>query len=210
MRVVTRDRPRRRVRTPVQARARERREALLDATARLLDEGGYDAVTTNAVAREAKTGIGTVYEYFPSREALLEGLLERYRIRLEAVFDAAVAAAPGTWQGAVELVVEAFADFWLREPGYRALWGAVHVSPLLAETGQAWAETFTRRFAALGLEAADQLPPARRRLIARVAVHLVSGLLQVAVQAPARVRRAIVEETKRALVAYLSSHLACL
>ena len=203
-RSVTRQ-PQRRVRKPVQARARERREALLDATARLLDEGGYDAVTTNAVAREAATGIGTVYEYFPSREALLVGLLERHRVRLEAVFDDVLEGASGDWRQTVESVVDAFARFWLHEPGYRSVWAAVAVSPLLAETGRQWADSFTRRFAALDIATTRRLSPARRRLIASVAVHLVSGLLQVAVQAPTATRRALVQETKHALVAYLAS-----
>lgn len=204
---MTREKPLRRVRTPLQDRARRRREDLLDATARLLERGGYDAVTTNAVAREAAAGIGTVYEYFPSREDLLRGVLERYRTRLEAVFDAAIARQHEDWQRMTEATVDAFADFWLREPGYRALWGALHASPLLAETGRAWGDAFTERFAELGIGATASLPPARRRLIARVSVHLVSGLLQHAVQAPARARRALIQETKLALVAYLRARL---
>ena len=50
---------------PKQARAHQRREAILDATAQLLDRVGFAATSTNAVAREVGASIGTVYEYFP-------------------------------------------------------------------------------------------------------------------------------------------------
>lgn len=62
---------------PKQARARVTMEALLDATARILGKGGYAALTTNRVAEVAGVSIGSVYEYFPNKQALLAALTER-------------------------------------------------------------------------------------------------------------------------------------
>lgn len=69
---------------PVQARARRTVEALLDATAQLLVTEGYGKTTTNKVAERAGTSIGTLYEYFPSREALVTAVIERLAERLVA------------------------------------------------------------------------------------------------------------------------------
>lgn len=51
--------------------------ALLDATARVLVRRGYAACTTNLVAEVAGVGIGSLYEYFPNKEALVAALAER-------------------------------------------------------------------------------------------------------------------------------------
>ncbi len=65
-------------RLPVQARARATFEAILEASARVLVERGYDAASTNRVAEVAGVSIGTLYQYFPNKEALFVALIERH------------------------------------------------------------------------------------------------------------------------------------
>jgi AcrR family transcriptional regulator len=62
---------------PKQARARATTEALLEATARILEKGGYAALNTNRVAEVAGVSIGSVYEYYPHKQALLAALAAR-------------------------------------------------------------------------------------------------------------------------------------
>lgn len=59
---------------PVQARSRATYDAILEAAAQLLDEGGYGHATTNAIAERAGVSIGSVYEYFPSKDAIFAAL----------------------------------------------------------------------------------------------------------------------------------------
>ena len=66
-------------RAPSQARGHQRVKALLDATALLLEEGGYDALTTKAIAERARTSIGSFYQFFPNRDAAVAALVDRYR-----------------------------------------------------------------------------------------------------------------------------------
>lgn len=70
-------------------RAQESRERILDATGRLLVREGGDAVTIAAVAREAGVSKGGLFYHFPSKEALIEGLVARY----VASFDELIATA---------------------------------------------------------------------------------------------------------------------
>jgi AcrR family transcriptional regulator len=63
---------------PRQARSRATVDAILTATAQVLVEEGYDKATTNAIARRAGVSIGSLYQYFPNKEALVTALCERH------------------------------------------------------------------------------------------------------------------------------------
>jgi AcrR family transcriptional regulator len=58
-------------RKPTQARARRTIETIFEATARIIERDGAKAVNTNLIAERAGIGIGTLYEYFPNKEAVL-------------------------------------------------------------------------------------------------------------------------------------------
>jgi AcrR family transcriptional regulator len=60
---------------PVQSRAVLTYQAIVSATARILERKGYDAVSTNQVARTAGVGIASVYEYFPGKHALVAAVV---------------------------------------------------------------------------------------------------------------------------------------
>jgi AcrR family transcriptional regulator len=62
---------------PRQQRSREMVERLLDATAATLAERGLDNTTTNHIAERAGVSIGSLYQYFSDKQALVEALLER-------------------------------------------------------------------------------------------------------------------------------------
>ncbi|MBP6877239.1 MAG: TetR/AcrR family transcriptional regulator [Phenylobacterium sp.] len=63
-------------RQPRQKRAIESRQRILDGARRLLGADGVKGFTMRAVARESGVGLGTLYEYFPSRESIMAWLLE--------------------------------------------------------------------------------------------------------------------------------------
>ena len=92
---------------PKQARSRASFEAILEATARLLRAEGYGALTTNHIAAEAGVGIGTLYDFFPNKEAiiaeLVRGLMARVVERLEAAL-AETQAMETAWQSLQHLV----------------------------------------------------------------------------------------------------------
>jgi AcrR family transcriptional regulator len=63
---------------PRQDRSQATVQAILDATARVLVETGYDRCSTNRVALAAGVSIGSLYQYYPSKEALVAALVERH------------------------------------------------------------------------------------------------------------------------------------
>ena len=60
-------------------------QAILDATARILVGSGYDRASTNRIAIAAGVSIGSLYQYFPSKEALVAALVERHIDQMTAV-----------------------------------------------------------------------------------------------------------------------------
>ncbi|MFD1796980.1 TetR/AcrR family transcriptional regulator [Paracoccus aurantiacus] len=59
---------------PTQARAKASVDAILEATAQILQQDGVGALTTNAIAEKAGVSIGTLYQYFPDKNAILIAL----------------------------------------------------------------------------------------------------------------------------------------
>ena len=63
--------------TPVQARARATHDAILEAAAQVISAGGLVGYNTNAVAERAGVSIGSLYQYFPNKDALMVALIHR-------------------------------------------------------------------------------------------------------------------------------------
>jgi AcrR family transcriptional regulator len=62
-----------------QARAQLTQAAIVEASARILENGGRAGLTTNHIAERAGVSIGTLYQYFPNKEAIVAALLRRER-----------------------------------------------------------------------------------------------------------------------------------
>ena len=64
--------------SPLQERSRRTVERILDAAARIFHEEGYAGATTNDIADEAGVSVGSLYQYFPNKDALLVALTKRH------------------------------------------------------------------------------------------------------------------------------------
>ena len=107
---------------PIQERSAARIDALLDAAAAVVDEIGFDRLTTAMVAERAGASIGTVYRYFPDRIVLLQALRDRALLRYRRSVVAAIhAQGPEHWWNAVECAIDAFVEMFRREPGFRII-----------------------------------------------------------------------------------------
>ena len=73
--------------TPRQERSREMVAAILDATARILVKHGYARMTTNSVAEKAGISVGSLYQYFPSRDALVAAVARRHSEKVKIALE---------------------------------------------------------------------------------------------------------------------------
>lgn len=195
-------------RSPIQARAIRRREAILDATAQLLDHLGVDGTSTNAIARAAGMSIGALYDYFPNKEVLLQALLERYRSRLgEAIASAMAPRVDGDWGALLDSAVDAFARVYRTEPGYRSLWLGAQTTLELRRAGTEWGDDFVSQTQGWLSAIAPTLPPQRCTVVARTLVFLISGLVNAALLGPETTENALIDEAKVAARAYLATQI---
>jgi AcrR family transcriptional regulator len=68
-----------------QTRSRATVDALVEATARILVRDSFDRASTNRIAAEAGVSIGSLYQYFPSKEALVAAVIDRHKKQLMQV-----------------------------------------------------------------------------------------------------------------------------
>ena len=78
-----------RIRRPKQGRARSTVSAILEGAARVLAERGWAGFNTNLVAERAGVSIGSLYEYFPNKQAIADTLVSEHLTKAEALFSAA-------------------------------------------------------------------------------------------------------------------------
>ncbi|WP_372503039.1 TetR/AcrR family transcriptional regulator [Streptomyces rhizoryzae] len=193
-------------RAPVQRRSAQRLARILDACAELLDETGYEDLSTRAVAVRAGVPIGSVYRFFPNKRAMAEALarrnLDAYADRITARLTAS--AGPAGWRGAMDVVIDEYLAMKRSVPGFALVEFTV---PAPRETRQANYEVADRllRLLAgrLGLDPAGE----RLRTAFLVGVETADALLQLAFRIDPAGDPAIVTETKELLRAYLARYL---
>lgn len=107
---------------PVQARSTARLAGLLDAAAAVIDEVGYERLTTAMVAERAGASIGTVYRYFPDRVVVLQSLGVRAFVTFSEEVKTTVAdQRHSTWWDVVEATLLAAVTAFREVPGFRSL-----------------------------------------------------------------------------------------
>ena len=184
-------------RVPRQARSRERLARMLDAAEELLVAEGAGALTTTRVAAAAGVSVGSLYQYLPDKEAIVEALARRYLAEFEALMRELAGRAP--FEDPVGTLVDAFAQRYRDRPGYRALWFGRELTPALRT-----ADLENKSALADGLLGAVGLGD-DRRMQARAGVLIADALLQEAFRTDAP---ELIDEAKRVLRLYLDDVVA--
>jgi AcrR family transcriptional regulator len=114
---MTRSRPTSARKKPSQARSEVTVEAILDAAAQVFEARGYAAGTTNRIAERAGVSIGSVYEYFPNKDAIVVALAERELERERQEILKVLEGSEHTGlAGALRQFVETIVGFHARSP----------------------------------------------------------------------------------------------
>jgi AcrR family transcriptional regulator len=110
---------------PVQARSETTVAALFEASIQVLLVVGYRKFTTTRVAERAGVSVGTLYQYFPNRQALITAVIERYLGELTSAIDRNCAKLRGH---TLEAIVQGLVDAVIA-----AKWRQIEVSRALHE-----------------------------------------------------------------------------
>ncbi|MEO3754750.1 TetR/AcrR family transcriptional regulator [Streptomyces sp. B6B3] len=107
---------------PQQARSRARVEAVLAAADRILATEGVEAATIRRIATDAAVPIGTLYQFFDDKDAILAAVARRHMAGHAAAMRAILDGARGArWFDLVNLVFDRYVELYRRHPGYLAI-----------------------------------------------------------------------------------------
>lgn len=190
-------------RAPVQRRSAERLTRILDACADLLDEVGYDDLSTRAVAQRAGVPIGSVYRFFGNKRQMADALaqrnLERYTAR---VAERLKGARHGNWRAAMDAVLDEYLAMKRTAPGFSLVdfGNQIPVGARHAEPNHRVADRLTELLSGyLGRTPDEDL---RRTFL--IAVETADTLVHLAFRVSPEGDPKVIEETRELLRAYLA------
>ena len=120
---------------PSQSRSEKTLDAILQATAELLEESGFDALSTNGICRRAGLTPPALYRYFPNKYAVMKMLGERLMQRQNEVLEDWAAAYDGVGDQteAIFMLLKLTLDVTRSMPAGALVMRSLHASPVLAD-----------------------------------------------------------------------------
>jgi len=107
---------------PVQQRSAKRVELMLEACAALIDELGYDGVTTTLIAERAGVAVGSLYQFFPDKRAVVQALtkrnLDHFTAEIERKLD--WTNLEYWWHG-VDAIIDIYVEMYRTIPGFSSV-----------------------------------------------------------------------------------------
>jgi AcrR family transcriptional regulator len=196
-------------RQPKQARSQERVHHILDVAEQLLIELGYNQTTTRAIASRAEVPVGSLYQFFPDKEAIVKALANRYfeqEYHLFVQLHAELAEAPIVVY--VDRMIDAFDQFATDYPGYRAVLEQLIDLMTAADINSLdeYDQMILKELAHFIERRNPSLERAKCDLIATTVVKAANELLWLSLTRDQSFREQLVAETKTLIAAYLQSY----
>jgi AcrR family transcriptional regulator len=195
-------------REPVQRRSTARVMAILDACAVLLDDYDYDDLTTSKIAERAGVPIGSLYQYFPDKRAVVQALtlrnLEAFSAEVEQIFGGD--GVPTDWRQAVDHVVAGYLRMLREVPGFgRIRFGDV-VDRRLLDPDEDNIAVIADKLAELFAKHYMVTYDAELRLAFRIVTEASDALIKLALRLPEQ-REAVLDTMKSMIRNLLGQHL---
>ncbi|GAA4550336.1 TetR family transcriptional regulator [Amycolatopsis samaneae] len=192
-------------RQPVQQRSAKRVEQMLDASAALIDELGYDALTTTLIAKRAGVAVGSLYQFFPDKRAVVQALTQRNMERfVAAVNERLTELSPEHWWDVVDSILDIYLRMHREVPGFSKVhFGDVVDRQLLDEDRDNNAVLVDSLTDLLSVRV--DRPVEDLRFAITIANEAADALLKLAFRREASGDEKIVTETKYLVKGYLAS-----
>jgi AcrR family transcriptional regulator len=190
-----------------QARGRQRIADILDAALALFAEHGYERTSTNAIAARAGISPGSLYQFFPNKEAIAEALATRLAEQMRAAHTAAFDLTQVTdlaLDKLIDRIVDPLIAFNVANPGAKVLLANTDMPAGLQAATRPLHEAVVGRVAAILQARIPTLTAAETRLTAMVAVRIVAAMMPPIVAAAAAERQVLTAELRKALHGYIA------
>ena len=176
-------------RKPVQQRSRQRREEILQVTATLLERVGFDDLTTTLVASEMGISVGSLYHYFPHKQAILHAMGEHWlREYSQALTRMQTAELEAMDLGQfTSLAVSELLGVYRSQLGILPLVQAMYAVPELRDLDAEHDELVISEMSAIFIRLGFKLTKAERGRLARLWLEMTHAmLLSIVEQTPGR------------------------
>ena len=186
-------------RSLAQQRSRDRLERILSAASKLIAEKGSDHVKMSEVAASAEISIGSLYQYFPDKRAIIRTLAERYAAASRQCIEQALADVrdlKGLREAFASLVDQYYAIF-LAEPVMRDIWSGMQADKELMAIELAESRANGELLAAVMRRVRHGADPEKTSASAFLVWQLGEATMRLAISLPRREGDAIVEAYKR-------------
>jgi AcrR family transcriptional regulator len=191
-------------RTPQQERGERRLAQLLEAAASLMVETGYEAATMTEIAERANASIGTLYQYFPDKEAIVRALRQQYVDEFEVLWVPLKAESSKlSLRQLVDRFFDIIIDYFEKRPAYFPVLNA----PGSFKRDPAARNRLRGHFVTLFRERRPDMTPEAALRVANVTVQVLKAMHLLYAEAKGAEREEIVQEFKLLLLSYLSSRL---
>ena len=195
-------------RWPVQERSRKRVQRILDAAAALIVEQGVEVLGTRAIAERSRIPIGSIYQYFASKDEIILALVQRDTGEMdEAVRAAVLALREPTMRTLVEATMRAFVGVYHHRPAFVVIWWRGRTNPVVGE----YCRAHNRQIAAELFEfatAAGLVRPGTDPLVAELATEIGDKIFQIAFEHDLRGNEWIIAEGIEMVASYLQRYAA--
>jgi len=187
-------------RVPRQPRGRKRVDEILDAAEALISEVGIEATTTTAIARRSGSTVGSLYHFFPSKEAIVQALARRFALLRSTPHPAA------SKQEAVhqefDLMVMGLASFILERPAVSAVYDACCRNGLGVDAFREMYDVMVGQVTDYLAARLPRMPNRERGTVARFIVTVVNRVLEETHAMPRRRRAGMLRELQRMIARY--------
>lgn len=194
--------------TPSQIRGQRKVDHIVRSAESLFAEVGFDQATTNAIAARAGISIGSLYQFFASKEAILSAMADRYLAQMRRALDDALPAAQamGLEQFLAQTLVTVV-KLQEQRPYFMQCLSRSQPSSVLCPAITELNDYVVGRMATILGDATTERQTKMLQLRARVCVDTVSALLPLAVRSKGRDRTLAMREIVAVLMRYLEPTL---
>ncbi len=193
-------------RLPRQARGEQRIAAILQAAAQVFYEVGFDAATTDMIAQRANTAIGSLYDFFPNKEAIAQRLCEQFcddlRVLFEGILTDEQVQVP--LSQLIDDILDPLVQYHQTHPGFQALWLQSQGDHRLFAIHQDLTEVLTRKTAWIFARRYPKSDEASALRYSQICIRTVQALLPLAGDGPG-LDSQIIAELKTMIRAYLQA-----
>jgi AcrR family transcriptional regulator len=180
---------------------------MLEACANLIEEVGYDGVTTTLIAERAGVAVGSLYQFFPDKRAVVQALTMRNLDQfMDMIANRIGSAQLDHWWDAVDMVFDAYVTMYRDVPGFTQIRFGDVVDLRLMDDQRDNNTVIADRLAGL-LTTRFNLDLDELRLPISVSVEIADGILNLAFRRKLFSEDVVIAEARRVVRAYLSGHL---